>query len=78
MCKRAWGMNFNHRLVRANRQNHKNGRKTDRYVPKNERGHLTFMQSTRAMLSAFVCSPETGRKNAEKADKMGISRNTVQ
>lgn len=26
------------------------------------------------MLSAFVCSPKTGRKSAEKADKMGISR----
>ncbi len=26
------------------------------------------------MLSAFVCSPETGRKSAEKADKLGIFR----
>lgn len=26
------------------------------------------------MWSAFVCSPETGKKSAEKADKMGISR----
>ena len=29
------------------------------------------------MLSAFVCSPETGRKSAEKADKMGILRKWI-
>lgn len=64
--------------IPANRQSTKNDLKTDRYVAKNGRGYLTFMQSTRAMLSAFVCLPETSRKSAEKADKMGILRKSVQ
>lgn len=43
------------RYVSANGESTKNALKTDRYVPKNGRGHLTFMQSTRAMWRPSCC-----------------------
>lgn len=54
----------------------KNAPKTDRYIPKNRRGQLTFMQSTHATLSAFVCLPVLRSNNADSPHKHGILKNT--
>lgn len=44
----------NCRYIPANGQSTKHTSKTDRYVSKNGRGHLTFMQSTQATLRQYV------------------------
>lgn len=41
---------YDFRYVSKNGQSTKNALKTDRYIPTNDRGHLTYLQSSRAIV----------------------------